>query len=152
MRWSKLRKLVKDRFAPSLANRLDIHSAAYGNCSCGHCWITLDGEIVANFCTRAYFNKLVYDQPGNNPKTHNLLVAYGEKSRQDAYHSMFDFVHSMSLEQALVSDDHLVQCLAILDARLGKRKLRSLELESFKPLARTLLQLRRELEGITQAS
>ncbi len=51
MQWSKLRSLIVERFAEPLQKRLDIHGAAYGNCSCGHAWLTLDGEVIANFCT-----------------------------------------------------------------------------------------------------
>ena len=146
MRWSKLRALVRDRFAPSMSNRVDIHSAAYGNCTCGHCWITLDKTIVANFCTRAYFNKLMLDSQGTNVKMQNLLVAYGEKSRQDAYSSMFSFVHDLSIEQALQSEDILVQCLAVLDSRVGKRRLSALDSGGFHKLAKSLLETRRHAE------
>ena len=53
MKWSKLKQLVEQGFAPSLAKRLTINSTAYGACTCGHAWLTLDGEVIANFCTRA---------------------------------------------------------------------------------------------------
>jgi hypothetical protein len=43
MCWSKLRPLVKEGLAESIARRVDIQSTRYGNCSCGHAWITLDG-------------------------------------------------------------------------------------------------------------
>lgn len=148
MRWSKLRALVRERFAESISDKIDIHSAAYGNCSCGHCWITYDKNVIANFCTRAYFNKLMLDEEGSNPKTKNLLVAYGEKSRQDAYSSMFAFIHDLSIDQALSSEDPLVQCLAVLDNRIGRRRLTSLKTNEFHELAQTLLLKRRELEGI----
>lgn len=146
MRWSKLRKLVEERFAPSVAKRVSIHSAAYGNCSCGHCWITLDQNVVANFCTRAYYNKLLHGETGQNSMYKEHLVLYGEKSRQDAYQSMFDYVHSVSHEEALVSDDVLIQALAVLDARLGKRRLEAFDDSRLHPLARKLLAIRRDSE------
>ncbi len=146
MRWSKLRKLVEDRFAPSVAKRLAIHSAAYGNCTCGHCWITLDKQVVANFCTRAYYNKKLHRDSGSNPMYNDHLVLYGEKSRQDAYRSMFDYVHSMSHDDALKSDDVLVQALAVLDSRLGKRRLETFDDTALHPLAKKLLAVRQEAE------
>jgi hypothetical protein len=146
MRWSKLRKLVEDRFAPSIAKRLAIHSAAYGNCTCGHCWIILDKEVVANFCTRAYYNKRLHGDSGSNPMYKEHLVLYGEKSRQDAYRSMFDYVHSMSHDEALKSDDVLIQALAVLDSRLGRRRLEKFDDSVLHPLARKMLAIRQEAE------
>jgi hypothetical protein len=146
MRWSKLKKLVEERFAPSVAKRLSIHSAAYGNCSCGHCWMTLDKKVVANFCTRAYYNKVLDGDSGSNPMYKDQLVLYGEKSRQDAYRSMFDYVHSLSHDEALKSDDVLIQALAIVDTRFGKRRLESFDESELHPLARELLTIRRQAE------
>ena len=146
MRWSKLKKLVEERFAPSVAKRLSIHSAAYGNCTCGHCWITLDKNVVANFCTRAYYNKKLDGDTGSNPMYKEHLVLYGEMSRQDAYRSMFDYVHSLSHDEALKSDDVLIQSLAVLDSRLGKRRLATLDSAELHPLPKKLLTIRRKAD------
>jgi len=149
MRWSKLKSLVEERFTPCLSKRLSIHSAAYGDCSCGHCWITLDKIVIANFCTRAYYNRKLQGDSGTNSMYKKHLVLYGEISRQDAYRSMFDFIHSMSFDQALKSDDVLIQTLAVLDARLGKRRLKLLNVEDFHPLAGSLLNIRRNQQLIS---
>lgn len=146
MRWSKLKHLIEERFSPELAKRLAIHSAAYGNCSCGHCWITLDKVVVANFCTRAYYNNERLRAEKINPMYETHLVMYGEMSRQDAYASMFDFVHTLSIEQALVSEDVLIQALAVVDIRVGKRRLAGIDSQTLHPLARKLLEVRREAE------
>lgn len=143
MRWSKLRKLVKDRFAPEVQGRLDINSAAYGNCSCGHAWLTWDGEVIANFCTRAHGNIGAYMpdfEPPDPPP--GKLVAYGEFSRQDAYHACWALVHDLSIDEALADEDALVRSLAIVDARLGKRRLARIDPEELHPLPRQLLALR----------
>ncbi len=149
MRWSKLKKLVEERFADSVSARVSINSAAYGNCTCGHCWITLDKKVVANFCTRAYYNNQLYSDTfdiGTNPMYKEQLVVYGEMSRQDAHASMFDYVHSLSHDKALESDDVLIQSLAILDSRLGKRRLSQLDKSTLHPLARTFLSIRESAE------
>jgi len=152
MRWSKLRYLIRERFAASISPRLDIHSAAYGACTCGHAWITLDKQIVANFCTRAYFNLNLGDTTGSNPKMQDLLVAYGEVSRQGAYKSMFDFVHTISIADALKSEDPLVQCLAVVDARVGRRTLEKLGPNGLHQLAARLHTVRCVAEGLTLKS
>jgi hypothetical protein len=150
MRWSKLRSLVRDRFAGSIAKRVDIQSTRYGNCSCGHAWVTVDGEVVANFCTRANYLAHGMEPPsskiGRTPR--GQFAEFGELSRQDAYKACWDFVHSLSIEEAIADPDPLVQSLAVLDARLGKRRLTALEAGSFHPLAAMLLQVRKGAEEL----
>ncbi|MEM6494600.1 MAG: hypothetical protein AAF650_09495 [Pseudomonadota bacterium] len=143
MRWSKVRALVKDRFAPELKGRLDINSTAYGACTCGHAWLTWDGEVFANFCTRAYGNVGGYlpNAVPNAPKE-GELTGYGEFSRQDAYQACWAYLHDLSIDQALSDDDPLVNMLALADARVGKRRLVTLKAEEFHPVAAKMLELR----------
>ena len=84
---------------------------------------------------------------GVNPMYKDQLVLYGEKSRQDAYHSMFDYVHSMSHDKALKSDDVLIQALAVLDSRLGKRRLEAFDDSTLHPLAKKFLAIKQEAEA-----
>jgi len=167
MRWSKLKTLVEARFASSLQKRVSINSTAYGNCSCGHAWISLDKEIIANFCTRAFYNRALQDWGkmryenkrwiGDVPVPDYVSeqqskkygeMEYGELSRQDAYKSCWEFVHDLSLEEALVSDDPLIQALAVLDKRLGKRRLSILSDEKFHPLSKRVLEIRKTEDGV----
>src|SRR5829696_7133941 len=104
MRWSKLRSLVKESLADSLRSRVDIQSTRYGNCSCGHAWITLDGEVLANFCTRAnYLAQAGSAKAGTVPR--HQFTEYGELSRQDAYRACWELVHSLTIEAALADPD-----------------------------------------------
>ena len=161
MKWSKLKQLVEERITPSLQSRFAINSTAYGACTCGHAWITIDKEVVANFCTRAFWNRSpTFDKgkekyvagtlpEGVGQKYEKQLVEYGELSRQDAYEACWDFVHKLSIDEALISDDALIQTLAVIDSRVGKRKISKIDLKSLHPLARKLLLLRAEVEKIT---
>ncbi len=169
MRWSKLKKLVEDRFAPDLKGRATINSAAYGNCQCGHAWLSVDQQIVANFCTRAFWNRALGDEDSlrveddrwvsDAPVPESVTpaqargygeMAYGELSRQDAYQSCWEFVHDLAVEDALISNDPLIQSLAVLDSRLGRRRLLRLQADTTQlhPLARRMLGLR--LQSIAQ--
>ncbi|MDV3458634.1 hypothetical protein RZN05_16670 [Sphingomonas sp. HF-S4] len=149
MRWSKLRSLVIERLAPPLQARLDIHSAAYGNCRCGHAWLTLDGEVIANFCTRAHSIAQGWETSGSapNPMYKGQLAEFGALSRQDVYRTLWDFIHALSIEQALASDDMLTQALAVADARVGKRRLATLDSDLLYPLSAYLLMLRTSQGG-----
>lgn len=72
------------------------------------------------------------------------FAAYGEFSRQDAYRACWAFVHDLDLEAALADNDPLVQTLAVVDRRLGKRRQSTLDRNSLHPLAAKLLELRLE--------
>lgn len=154
MRWSKLRSLILERFAEPLQGRLDIHSTRYGNCSCGHAWLTLDGEVIANFCTRAHWIAHGHESgtPAGNPMYRHQLTVFGERSRQQVYEVLWDFVHTIPIENALASDDMLMQALAIVDARVGKRPLAQLHPEGLHPLCAYLLLVRTGRTGGLSAS
>lgn len=166
MRWSKLKKLVEERFSPNIKNRVSIYSTVYGNCSCGHAWLTLDKNVVANFCTRAFYNRAMQERgsiryensrwvgdaaiPEYVKDSQNIKygeMEYGELSRQNAYQSCWEFVHELSICDALGSKDPLIQTLSVLDSRIGKRRLKSLETENFHPLAEKMLKIRQQVEG-----
>ncbi len=159
MRWSKLKSLVEARFVPSLEGRVEIFSTTYGRCTCGHAWITIDKEVVANFCTRAFWNtRPEYDEAQGKfvrgpeiPRETNTsiykYVEYGELDRQDAYKACWEFVHELSIDEALVSSDPLIQSLGVLDAQVGKRRLRKLNVDSLHPLAARMLGERLNAEN-----
>src|SRR4051794_27003772 len=47
MRWSKVKQLVEERFAPSLHGRVEVHSTRYYSGQ-GRGWITIDKREVAD--------------------------------------------------------------------------------------------------------
>ncbi len=144
MRWSKLRKLVEDRICDELKGRIAINSTAYGNCTCGHAWVTLDGEILANFCTRAYYNEHYEGSSSEKTKKkyQDQFVVYGEGRRQDFYASCWDYVHSASVDDALEETDPPMQAFAVIDKRVGKRRLAKIDPDTLHPLARRLFEER----------
>ena len=106
--------------------------------------------MIANFCTRAFWNtkpslnriKNQYIR-GNqinaeNKKYQKQLVRYGEMSRQDVYKTCFDYLHKLSVEEALKSNNPLLQALAVIDKRLGKRRISRIDKNTLHPLAERL--------------
>jgi hypothetical protein len=150
LRWSKVKSLVEARWSAAVRARLSLHSTAYGNCSCGRAWFTLDGEEIANFCTRAAGNLRGGRAPSEDSleKFAAMPVQYGELSRQDAYQACWSYLHDLALPAALADPDPLVQTLAVLDTRLGKRRLSKLDPAPLHPLARRLREIRLEAEGL----
>ena len=164
MKWSKLKSLVEDKFSQSLGGRIAIFSTRYGNCTCGHAWLTLDKEVIANFCTRAFWNRAagnyhfkdgrwVTDSPvpehvsAHQKKSYGEME-YGELSRQDVYEACWSYVHNLTIDESISSEDPLIQSLAMLDKRLGKRRLKSIDQAKLHPLAKKLLTVRLESEGV----
>jgi hypothetical protein len=156
MRWSKLKQRIEENFADSVSRRVAIHSAAYGACTCGHAWLTLDGTIIANFCTRAYGNRYAYHRKENDAgvtpeqakRYQDQFVEYGEMSRQNVYEACWAFLHDLAFDDALTSDDPLIQTLAVLDRRLGKRRYAAIERKTLHPLARKLFETRLAAERV----
>lgn len=147
MRWSKLKALIEARFA--LNKRVAIHSTRYGNSLCGHAWLTLDGDVIANFCTFAYFNRYTGSiSPDAAQRPQYALISYGEHSRDDVHAACWAYVHSLTPEAALTTQDPLLQSLAILDSRIGKRRLRAINSDLLHPLARYLWEVRCTAEKI----
>ena len=143
MRWSKLKSRTEERFAASLANRVQIFSTRYGACTCGRAWLTVDGEIVASFCTRAVERTVRGEAPARA-----VPPGHGEFTRQDAYAACWAFVHDLTIDDVLRDDDPLVQALGMLDGRLQKRHWQALDPERLHPLARVLLRVRLSAEGV----
>ncbi len=83
-----------------------------------------------------------------NPMYKKQYADYGELSRQDAYRACWEFVHDISIEEAINSDDCLIQALAVLDSRIGKRRLRKIEHKKLHPLASKLFLERLKAENI----
>ena len=164
MKWSKLKSLVEEKFFPALSGRISINSTRYGNCTCGHAWLTLDKEIIANFCTMAFWNRArkdyylkdgrwvtdadVPEYVSEKQRKSYGEMEFGELSRQDAYQACWEFVHKLKVEEAISSENPLTQSLAILEKRLGKRRLKGINASALHPLAKKLLSVRLEAEGL----
>ena len=171
MRWSKLKSGLAELRAVSVAGRLAIHQARYRHSreELGRVWLTIDGNEIASFETARYARRhaelaaelfaLRRDQSAGRAPG---IVAFNEVQsdaeeilrRDGAYDDSraladLEAYLSMSLEQALTSSTPLLRALAMTDRRLGKRRLRSLQVGSGEhELVRALYQLRCEAEGI----
>ena len=159
MRWSKLKSEIESRFCESLRKRVSINSTRYGNCTCGHAWLTLDKKVIANFCTRAFWNNgPEFDQNRNKyvvvgnrefeekGKYQKLFNDYGELSRQNVYESCWTYLHDLSIEEALLSSDPIIQSLSVIDKRVGKRRIKKINKSELHPLAKKLIETRLKAE------
>ena len=161
MKWSKLKQNVEERFALSIKGRVVIFSTRYNkpNSSTGRGWITIDGEQIVNFSTMksGKIYQCVYHEAtptdcarhpavdNSNRKPRNLIEE-GEFSRFDLHNCCFEFLN-LSIDKALSHPSPLINMLAVLDSRFGKRKITELDRSSIHPLVKRLLEFRAEAEG-----
>lgn len=140
MRWSKVKQLVEERMAPSLQHHVEVHSTRYHNDRWqedSRGWFTVDKCEVANFSSLSF----PYWEIAAPPQKY-----VSEKGEfEQALGSMF----TLSIDEMLIAENAIVRALAMLDCRLGKRRLRMMQLgEDVHPLVRQFYDLRCEAEGI----
>jgi hypothetical protein len=163
MRWSSLKHQVEERFAESLRGRIALHDTWYrhaGHDRVGRVWLTIDGQEIANFCAFRYWNaaRPLIDQAKARglyfiyDATRERLNAGGIFDRDDA-HDALHWSLSSSVDEMLGSDSGIVRALAMLDRRLGKRRLTRLTLAPDEiTLVRGCYALRCEAEGLVPAT
>ena len=170
MKWSKVQSDVRDRFAPSVRARISLHQARYRRTreEVGRIWLTIDGREIASFDTNSYVRRRA--EIADSIREVNGLRPYGSVDTEQAWHAADDEAQnilrrageyddyraweeletylSMPIQEALDSPSPLLRGIAIIDERVGKRRLRSLAQKAEHPLVRQLLEVRCEAEGL----
>ena len=139
--WSKTRQVLKSRLAENLKGCVSYHYDVYRTKGCKEkrdWWtemhvlsIIVDGE--AWFCTNPQFYRQ-YLRDG--------VCRFGEKSDNDIIREtglvaggfwetrvmgyIHEYLNELSIDQAVTHDNYFIRLLAVLDARLGKRKVKAL--------------------------
>jgi len=123
----------------------------------GRGWITIDGEEIHNFCSLRYeFEAYVFTTqmryagaPGDRQKAHELLEEVEIVPQYWFEQSLQEYL-SLSISDALDSTNFLHRALAMLDSRLGLRRLRQLDLgREHHHLVHLFYRLRTAAEGLT---
>ena len=149
MKWSKCKKQLEERLASSLKGRLKYHRANYRTKlyeTVGRGWISFDKVEIHNFSNRKSqfeewkvssqvqeFNKgLDFRDPDQREEYYRALEEAKVIVHQQDIYSLDDFLRasyeylSLSINDALVHDSPIIRGLAMLDRRLGKRRLKNL--------------------------
>jgi len=171
MQWSKLRESIKDILADSVKNRIQFHVTRYGSGSSttmARAWVTWDKKEIANFSTvekyKEHFalareiQKINHCEDFRDPKQREAYYAAYEEAEaildKKGIFSRFSFYDSLiaylelSVEEAMGSDNPIIEAVSMLDRRLGKRRLREIDNRSKHPLVKMFFELRCEAEGI----
>ena len=159
MAWSRLKSRWRELLAPSIAGRVDVHMAGYRNAyeRRGRAWLTVDGEEVASFCEFEHENAWREESRRETPPGRFTSVAWekihaaGHRHKRELLDSLGICIGS-PIDQLLASDEFLVRALAMLDRRLGKRRLAQLDPKAEHPLVARLFNLRCASEGMRDRS
>jgi len=172
MQWSKAKRRAESLLAPSVAGRVALRVTGYraAHDAEGRGWITVDGEEAWSFCTLRYFvehNKLAHGIRVANrgtdfrdPVQSDAYYAAGNKAdaileqrgvvSRSYFQAAVERYPDLPVDEALVSNNLVHRALAVLDRRLGKRRLGKLEFRTDEhPLVMGLYRFRCSSEGVS---
>src|SRR5262245_45175506 len=161
MRWSKLKQRIESGIAPSLAGRVQLMVTRYRNApdAEGRWAVVVDGQeigglgcIVADQEQHELISAAAAELDVSMAEAQNVgdtaLCANARHTVPMFCGALFEYTN-MSLESALNSSDAVLRSLALLDARLGKRRLKTIRLSEGAPvLEQACLRVRLEAEGM----
>lgn len=171
MQWSKAKARAEALFAPRVAERVALRVTGYraAHDEDGRGWITVDGKEAWSFCTLRFFverNKLEtalrqMNQCGDfrDPGQRDAYFEAGEQAEaileqrgvvgREYFRRAVEQYPELTVEQALASDNLIHRTLAVLDRRLGKRRLVGLDFRTDEhPLVLGLYRFRCEAEHV----
>lgn len=158
--WSKTRKAMYERLAPALKDRVEYdfkyirprqrtEPPANPKCHCEFCSfhryfaIKVDKEqiMISN-------NQIYYER--NFPITMEKKEARGLFEIADVAEAMHQYLNVNSIEECLSKENYLLYLFAILDRRVGKRRIRVIyeQMEQEPEWIRRFIKLRAEAEKI----
>lgn len=158
--WSKMRyKLENEYLADSLKGHIRYFAASYNKCPdhCGRAAILLDGaEIIEGSYFEQWSNfsqmseeekqesKFIWERGWN---IDNIDLKYGMFDQQCFYNAFMEF-DNQSIEKSLESNNMLVRIFAVLDRRVGKRRLEKMkpDIEDQPEMFRKFYDIRVEAE------
>jgi len=160
MQWSKIKRRAESLFAASGKGRVELRTTNYRHASDweGRGWITLDGTEIASFCTFKYWiargeaSESIQEALGREGERAVMDRAQAQAVEnlhqagvlsQDSFELAIQEYTSLTIDDALASPHLIHRALAVLDRRMGKRRLTTTRLQPDEhPLVRRLFQFR----------
>lgn len=135
MSWSGLKKQIEERFAPSLRGRVSLFKTRRRSARGAtlHCGIRIDGKEILSGNS--------YERPWretDEPRTQEDHSFFNGEDFNNATNGYLD----LTIEEIISSENIVVRAIGMLDKRLGKRRLRAMDLSNQPKLLRRLWQFR----------
>jgi hypothetical protein len=151
VRWSKLKKLMEARFAPSVAGRVELFVTRYKGEEedVGRWAVRFDGREVEGLSERTarWRRELLQAAGRSTDEAQAVQIGEGTHNLPQFYRGLEEYLN-LSIDEALASPDVLIRSLALLDRRTGKRRLRQFSFAGLHPLEAACLAFRRRAEHI----
>ena len=126
--WSKTKQILESRLPEDLKGRVEYGYAVYrnGGSECQAMFIIVDGETWFSTDPR-FWSKRCYR--GDAETDTNRVIrdtGYVGNSWGEAMKYVHQFLNVLSIDEAISSENYFIRMLALLDSRLGKRRIRKL--------------------------
>ncbi len=173
MIWSKLKKTVENLLADAVRAHVQVHLTRYGSGDTyfmTRAWVTWNKEEIATFSAIKYWNEqkriasllLLNEENKDDAKEQfaylkhidsaGMLLEQGGVYATHHLLAALETYVSLPIDEALCNDDVLIRAWAKFDRRLGKRRLREMNIESMDSIfEQQWYRLRCEAEGIVVA-
>ena len=126
--WSKTKQALESRLPEDLKGRVEYGYAVYrnGRSECQVMSIIVDGETW--FSTDPRFWCELGKRGWKSNKVDEVIrdTGYVGNSWGEAMGYVHQFLNVLSIDEAIASDNYFIRMLALLDSRLGKRRIRKL--------------------------
>ena len=159
--WSGARaKLEKEYLAESLRGHIQYFATSYSKCPDheGRAAIMLDGkEIISGGYYNNWTKAPEFPHDEKYEKRMKIENAYMDDTAlrlgvfdQRCFYEAFEIFDNQSIEKSLESDNMLVRIMAILDRRVGKRRLREIKetIDDEEPVFKEFFAIRATAEKI----
>jgi len=154
--WSKMRKVLeKDNICESLKGRIQYFQTWYGSHSHTRIAIRIDKKEVFRSSFYHYWKDVLALAQANKRETGNFNYAKAHEETQnqgkdDSFFQSFHKYHNQSIEKSLNDPNPFVRLFAIMDKRVGKRRLQKLicEVKKQPDWLQQFYQLRLDADGI----
>ena len=154
MIWSKLKKRIEALFAPTMFGRVELRSTRFRHAHdrAGRGYITVDGKEVWQMSTPQTWTmgaqrvSEAIMQTGESlwtawPRVYADLENEGVFEQETFYQALEDYLNS-TVEDNLRAANPLRRALAMLDRRIGQRRLASMDVSGEHPMVRYFHELR----------
>ncbi|MGE7625221.1 SF0329 family protein [Viridibacillus sp. NPDC096237] len=149
MSFTKLKSAVESFLCEPLQGKIELQSASnnYSHDDRPHIWLTLNKDEIFSSADLSYINEQLQDQYNSD-----ILATEVDITQQDnitnlhLYEALTQYPQ-LSIADALASTNPIIRAYALLDRRVGKRKLKNMP-ASQPSFERKFYQIRCDAEGI----
>lgn len=156
MQWSQLKKRIQAKIAEPVRERFDFGSTCYRKSHDreGRGWISVDKREILDLSTIKFeIEEYGRGRRDGRPDWETIKQELHQEnlfSQWDLHRSLFEYLN-LSIGEIICSGNHIIRAFGMLDSRLGKRRLGSIDISGEHDLVRRLYLLRCEAEKIPTA-